>query len=241
MEVKKSYAGIRFPLIGLYIEACTTCFTRKPLKKPIAGKPIISLGFLTRLRVQVDLIDMTSRPDNDFHYIMHARDHFSKFSWAYPLVNKTAAGVVERLMTIFTQFGLPKILQSDNGHEFVATVITELKYIWTDLLIIHGCPRHPQSQGCIERANGDLEIKLSKWIQDNQKRWRSGLPLFVYGMNTSVSSTTKTTPYEIVFGQHPRSSIAMFEQLATQWIVNEEDLPIEILDTLFKHISMQSS
>jgi hypothetical protein len=59
-----------------------------------------------------------------------------------------------------------------------------------------------------ERANGDLEIKLSKWIQDNQKRWSSGLPLVVYGMNTSVSSTTKTTPYEIVFGQHPRSSTA---------------------------------
>ena len=76
-EVKKSYAGIRFPLIDLYIEACTTCFTRKPLKKPIAGKPIIALGFLTR--VQVDLIDMTSRPGNDFRYIMHAIDHFSSF------------------------------------------------------------------------------------------------------------------------------------------------------------------
>jgi hypothetical protein len=44
-------------------------------------------------------------------------------------------------------------------------------HIWTDLLIIHGLPRHPQSQGCIERANGDLEIKLGKWIQDNQKGW----------------------------------------------------------------------
>ena len=144
-------------------------------------------------------------------------------------------------MTIFTQFGPPKILQFDNGREFVTKMITELKHIWTDLLIIHGRPRHPQSQGCIERANGDLEIKLSKWIQDNQKRWSSGLPLVVYGMNTSVSSTTKTTPYEIVFGPHPRSSMPMLEQLATQGIVKEEDLPIEILDTLFKHISMQSS
>jgi hypothetical protein len=33
---------------------------------------------------------MRSRPDNDFRYIMHARDHFSKFSWAYPLHSKTA-------------------------------------------------------------------------------------------------------------------------------------------------------
>jgi hypothetical protein len=31
----------------------------------------------------------------------------------------------------------------------------------------------------------------------------------------------------------------MFEQLATQVIVNEEDLPIEILDTLFKHLPSQ--
>jgi len=101
------------------------------------------------------------------------------------LVSKTATGVAERLMTIFTQFEPSKILQSDNGLEFVATVITELKHIWTDLLIIHGRPRHPRSQGCIERANGDLEIKLGKWIQDNQKGWSSGLPLVVYGVNTS--------------------------------------------------------
>ena len=60
---------------------------------------------------------------------MHARDHVSKFSWAYPLVNKTAASVAERLMTIFTQFAPPKILQSDNGRQIVVTVITELKHI----------------------------------------------------------------------------------------------------------------
>jgi hypothetical protein len=65
-------------------------------------------------------------------------------------------------------------------------------------------------QGCIEKANGDLEINLGIWIQDNQKGWSSGLPIVVYGMNTSVSSTTKKTPYEIVYGQHPSSSIAMF-------------------------------
>ena len=30
-------------------------------------------------------------------------------------------------------------------------------------------------------------------------------------MNTPLSSTTKTTPYKVVFGQHPRSSIALIE------------------------------
>jgi hypothetical protein len=227
-EVKNSYVGISLPHIDLYIEGCTTCSTRKPLKTPIARKHIMFLRFLTR--VQVDLIDMKSRTDNDFRYIMHARDQFSKFSWAYPLVNKNAAGVAERLMTIFTQFGPPLILQSNNGHTFIATVISQLKHIWTDHRIINGRLIHPQYQGCIEKANGDLEINLDIWIQNNQKGWSSGLPIVVYGMNTLVSSTTEKTPYEIVFGQHPRSSIAMFKQLAAQEIVDEEDLPIEILD-----------
>ena len=30
-EVKTSYAGIRYPLIGLFIETCSTCSTRKAL------------------------------------------------------------------------------------------------------------------------------------------------------------------------------------------------------------------
>jgi hypothetical protein len=44
-EIKRSYAGIRYPLNGLFIETCSTCSTRKPLKKPTAGKPIISIDF----------------------------------------------------------------------------------------------------------------------------------------------------------------------------------------------------
>lgn len=54
-------------------------------------------------------------------------------------------------------------------------------------------------------------------------------------MNISVSSTTKTTPYEVVFGQHPRSSIALIENLSSQGIENEEDLPIEIQNSINEH------
>ena len=86
------------------------------------------------------------------------RDHFSKFSWAYPLKSKRALEVANNLVTTFHLFGVPKILQSDNGKEFVAMVIKELASIWKGLVIINRRPRHPQSQGCVERGNGDLQI-----------------------------------------------------------------------------------
>ncbi|XP_037774770.1 KRAB-A domain-containing protein 2-like [Penaeus monodon] len=53
---------------------------------------------------------------------------------------------------------------SDNGSEFTAEVISGLKIIWPKLVLVHGEPRHPQSQGSVERANGDIKDMLVAWI-----------------------------------------------------------------------------
>jgi hypothetical protein len=96
---------------------CDVCQTRRSFPKATSGKPIISIGFLTRL--QVDLIDMRSLQYNNFNFIMHVKDHFTKFSWLFPLPSKEAYHVANHLRNIFYTFGPPKILQSDNGKEFV--------------------------------------------------------------------------------------------------------------------------
>ena len=59
------------------------------------------------------------------------------------------------------QFGAPTILQSDNGKEFMASIIKEIVALWPSTKIINGRPRHPQSQGLIEKGNDVLEVKLS--------------------------------------------------------------------------------
>lgn len=96
---------------------CDACQTRRSISKPACGKPILSVGFLTRL--QVDLIDMRSVEHNGFKFIMHVKDHFTKFSWLFALPSKEANNVATHLRNIFYTFGPPKILQSDNGKEFV--------------------------------------------------------------------------------------------------------------------------
>ena len=76
------------------------------------------------------------------------------------LKSKRAAEVAYQLLDIFRLFGAPNILQSDNGREFIAHIITELRSLLSELVIFHGRPRHPQSQGSVERANADI-IKCS--------------------------------------------------------------------------------
>jgi transposase InsO family protein len=123
---------------------------------------------------------MRTRPDGDYKWIAHAKDHFTRFSWACPLTTKEAKYVAGFLLSIFTQFGAPTILQSDNGKEFVASIIKEIVALWPSTKIINGRPRHPQSQGLIEKGNDVLEVKLSSWLEENRRNdWSTGLPFVI--------------------------------------------------------------
>ena len=62
-------------------------------------------------------------------------------------------------------------------------------------------------------------------MEENGDSWSEGLKHVIFSMNTSTSATTTKTPYEVVFGQPPRSYQAEMEILANQGIVTEEDVP----------------
>ncbi|CAF3230564.1 unnamed protein product [Rotaria sp. Silwood2] len=189
--IYEAYYNIPRFAVEIFLKQCVPCQTRKPLKQHVITKPIISLGVMTRL--QIDLIDMRTRPDVlnpdiSYNWILNCIDHFSKFTWAYPLKNKSAIDVALKLRELFFVFGPPKILHSHNGREFVASVIYELKDLFPDMVFIRGRPRHPQSQGCVERANGVLCDALGKWMTlHNSSHWSDGLLPVVYGINTRLS------------------------------------------------------
>ncbi len=91
--------------------------------------------------------------------------------------------------------GAPLILQSDNGPEFVAKIIHELKTMYNGS---SERPRHPQSQGSVERANGDVKNMLSLWLKDNNtKDWPLGIRIVQQQKNNSYHSTIKCNPYII--------------------------------------------
>ena len=78
---------------------------------------------------------------------------------------------------IFPYFGIPKIFHSDNGGEFEYDVLESLITSWhKDIQIIHGRPRHSQTQGVIERAHRTLEQKLATQLDASTAAWSDLLP-----------------------------------------------------------------
>ena len=85
------------------------------------------------------------------------QDHFTKFVRLCPLKTKSAEDVACTLMDIFLDMGAPLIQQNNNDREFKDDLLFRLKNErWTSTKIIHGKPRHPESQGSVERANQDI-------------------------------------------------------------------------------------
>jgi transposase InsO family protein len=127
-------------------------------------------------RGQIDLFDMQTLEYEGYKWAMHYQDHTGKISVLSALKSKCAKEVAQTLVNdVFSVFGAPRILQSDNGREFVAKVIEELKILWPQMIIVHGRARHPQSQGSVERANGDVKKMLGLWMKDNNsKNWPLG-------------------------------------------------------------------
>ena len=82
--------------------------------------------------------------------IMVYQDHLTKFCVLRPIKSKCPTEVAAQLMDIFLLLGALAILQSDNGTEFTAHIISEIKDFWPALVMVHGKPCHPQSQGSVE-------------------------------------------------------------------------------------------
>lgn len=191
-------------MIETFLETCDICQRkRNKIHTNLTIKPIISTNFNSR--GQVDLMDFQSCPDKNYKWLFNYQDHLTKLLFLRPLQTKTANEVANELLKIFLEVGGPSILQSDNGREFTNSLISELVKMWPTLKILHGRPRHPQSQGSIERSNQDVENMLRALMHDNNStNWSLGCYFVQFQKNSSFHKVIGRTPYKALFGVDPK-------------------------------------
>ncbi len=104
----------------------------------------------------------------------------TQFPEAFPLSCITAKAVTKALMKFFTTFGLPKIVQTDQGSNFVSCVFRNaLKALGVAYVV--SSAYHPESQGALERWHQTLKSALRKYCPETRHDWDEGdlLVLFV--------------------------------------------------------------
>ena len=132
-------------------------------------------------------------------YYLVVVDAFSKWIEVEEMTSITAQATVSRLTVIFSRFGLPDILVSDNGPTFTSE---EFQAFLTRNGIVHRttAPYMPSSNGLAERAVRELKIRLEKMttgnVSDRISKW-----LFFY--RTTRHATTGETPSRLLLGYQP--------------------------------------
>jgi hypothetical protein len=82
-------------------------------------------------------------------------------------------------------------------------------------------PRHPESQGKVERSHHRFKNALLKMMQDAKTRnWPALVPIVQGQMNNDLKRGMLKTPYELVFGISRREGMVL------------RDIPTSIVDLL---------
>ena len=205
-EVSRRYHGIPKSAVDWVLQRCMLCHLQSAGPRPAPWQPIVSHHVMER--VQMDLIDMREQPDGKYRWILHIKDHYSRFCMLYPLRRRSGSAVVRHLLEWIAILGPPQILQTDNGPEFVNKTIEHVA-MEHGILIRHGQTGRPRSQGLVERANGHVRRMIAKWCRRCGHRcWSQALSSIALACNMSMHATIRQSPFEVVFGRRPPQRLA---------------------------------
>ena len=155
-------------------------------------------------RMAIDVAGPFPETERGNKYILVATDYFSKWPEVFAIPNQEATTIVEVLFNnVFSRFGVPLELHSDQGRNFESKLFQKL----CDLLGINKTrttPLHPQSDGMVERFNRTLEEHLSKVVDVHQKDWDQHIPSFLLAYRSAIHDTTGFTPARVLFGRELR-------------------------------------
>ena len=133
-------------------------------------------------------------------------DAHSKWVEAFPTNSSTSAVVIDRLRTVFAQFGLPEIVVTDNGTCFVSDEEFEQFLQLNGVKQTTSAPYHPSSNGLAERAVQIVKKGLQK-VTDGSVVTRLARILTSY--RVTPQRTTGVSPAQLLLGRQPRTRLDM--------------------------------
>ena len=195
------YPGIK-ARIREYINSCHICNCMKShkLSYPEARKwPVIGSKFF---RVHMDLVGPLPIGKYDSKYICVFVDSFTRYTFCQALEDKSAIAVANAFANFIYRFGCPRELISDNGREFINSVIDELTKQFNVKHFTVQAYR-PSANGLVESHNKEMIKLLKSIVLDKPNNWVEALPCAEFALNTAYNRSIKECPFFLVFGQDP--------------------------------------
>ena len=152
----------------------------------------------------------------------------TRYPIAIPLRNISAKNVVNALMKVFTNFGIPKEIQSDRGSNFTSELFVRiLKEL--DIKQTLSAAYHPESQGALERWHQTFKSMLRKFCVESQLEWDEGIDFLLFAIREVPQESVGFSPFEMLFGRPVRGPLSVIKD---QWV----NTPTESTQTIQQYM-----
>jgi hypothetical protein len=134
-------------------------------------------------------------------FVLVAMDYFTKYMEVVPLKDMTHREVIHFISEhIIYRFGIPQTLTTDQGSSFMSHQVHEF-FESLKIKLLSSSPYYTQDNGQSKSSNKTLIKLIKKKIEENPKRCHEVLSEALWAYHISKHSTTKVTPFELVYEQ----------------------------------------
>lgn len=188
-----------------HVQKCLVCAKHKPphqyVKAPLMPIPPPDLPWKT---VAVDMKGPLPQTERGNRYIISFVCYLTKYIEAIAVPDIKTETVAQALMVcIVLRHGTPLRLISDRGTNLTAPLLSRICQLCNTEKVFT-TPYHPEGDGLIERWHRSLSTYLNIYTK-GQRDWDLYLPYAVYSHNTSLNSSIKTSPFQLLYGRVPRN------------------------------------
>uniref|UniRef100_A0AAY4BUY6 Gypsy retrotransposon integrase-like protein 1 n=1 Tax=Denticeps clupeoides TaxID=299321 RepID=A0AAY4BUY6_9TELE len=195
-----------------YCRSCHRCqIAGKPNQvippAPLRPIPVISEPFE---RIILDCVGPLPTTKSGHRYLLTIMCAATRYPEAVPLRSLKAKPVLRALIRFFSTFGLPKVVQTDQGSNFLSRLFKE---VLSELSIKHvvSSAYHPESQGALERFHQTLKTMFRTYIDDTTE-WDDGLPLLLFAVRETPQESLGFSPADLIFGHTIRGPLKLLRE-----------------------------
>lgn len=218
----------------VFVKSCDRCqrFEGKQQLKSLPLKPIITKGPFQQWGL--DFIgEINPHSSGQHRWILVATNYFTKWIEAIP-TRKSDYNVVMKFLleNIFSRFGCPHKLITDNATAFRAKELVEMCDSM-GIKLVHSTSYYPQGNGLAESSNKSLIMIIKKLLEDNKKNWDAKLKYALWADRVTIKKSTGSSPFKLVYGTNAIFPIQLtlpVEKLLQTAQDEEDDMADRITD-----------